>query len=116
MPHLMLPRDRWEPKDRHQEVESRLKQNRSGRYEEDIVITVQGDEAFIRGEAQTEVEICSRTTDARTATIRIFHENIWIDVPQKESRVILAIKLDISNVPVGEAWKSARTGSSRNDT
>ena len=100
MPHLMLPRDRWEPKDRHQEVESRLKQNRSGRYEEDIVITVQGTEAHIKGEAQTEVKFCSRTTNATTATNRIFQENIWIDVPQKKSRVIFAIKLDISNVPV----------------
>ena len=48
-----LPRDLWEPKDRHQVVESRSKQNRSGLYEEDIVLTVQGAEAHTKDEAQT---------------------------------------------------------------
>ena len=75
MLHLTLSRDRWEPKDRHQREESRLKQNRSGRYEEDIVITVQGAEAHTKDEAQTGGGggggICSRTTDATIATNQI---------------------------------------------
>ena len=72
----MLPRDRWEPKDHHQEVESRLKQNRSERSVEDIVTIAQGAEAHIKGEAQTEVEVCSKTIDATTGTNEALQENI----------------------------------------
>ena len=56
MPHLTLqppPRDPREPKNRHQGVESRSKQNRSGLYEENIVITVQGAEAHTKDKVQT---------------------------------------------------------------
>ena len=46
------------------------------------------------------MEICFKLTDATTATNQTLREIIWIDVRQKELRVIFVIKLDITNVPV----------------
>ena len=106
----MLPRDRWEPKDHHREVEPRLNQNLSERSVEDIVTIAQGAEAHIKGEAQTEVEFCSKTIDATTATNQTLLENIWIDVPQKDLHVTFVIILDILNVPVGESVEISEDG------
>ena len=55
MRHFTLQPQPGDPRERdHQQgVESKSKQNRSGLYEEDFAITVQGAEAHTRDEAQT---------------------------------------------------------------
>ena len=110
MPHLTLrplPRDPWEPKDRHPGVESRLKQNRSRQYEEDMVITGRGS---YQGRGSNRGGVCSKTTDATTATNQIIPKKIRLDAQQKESRVFFVIKLDISNVTVGESVEISENG------
>ena len=77
---------------------------------------MQGAGALTKGEDRIEVETFPITIDAITAINKTPPENIWTDAPQKELHENFAIKLAISNVPVGEAWKPAGTGSRRNDT
>ena len=110
MPHPMSPRDHWEPKDHLQAVESRLNQNRFERSVEVTAIIAHEAEVHIEGEARTEVEIRFKTTDATTATNQTLRENIWIDVRQKELRVIFVIKLDFTNVPVEESAEISKDG------
>ena len=77
----MLPRDRWEPKDHHQEeAELRSNLNQSEQSVDDIVTIAQGDEVHTKGEDQIEVAICLKIIDATTATNKISKINIWIDV------------------------------------
>ena len=98
----MLPRDRWEPKDHHQEAaEFRSNLNHSERSVEDIVTIAQGAEVHTKGGDQIEVEICLKPINATTATNKIIQENIWTDVPRGELHAIFVINLDISSVPVG---------------
>ena len=85
----MLPRDRWEPKDHHQEAEEfRLNLNQSERSVEDIVTIAQGVEVHTKGGDHIEVEICLKTIDATTATNKISQENIWTDVQRGELHAI----------------------------
>ena len=98
----MLPWDRWEPKDHHQEAAGfRLSLNQSERSVEDIVTIAQGAEGHTKGGDQIEAEICLKTIDATTATNKNSQENIWTDVPRGELYAIFVINLDILNVLVG---------------
>ena len=62
---------------------------------------VQGAGALTKGEDRIEIETFPITINAITAINKTSPENIWTDAPQKELHAIFAIKLAISNVPVG---------------
>ena len=75
MPHPMSPRDHREPKDHLQAVGFKLNPNQWERSVEDIAIIAREAEVHIKGEARTEVEICSKTIDATTAINQTLREN-----------------------------------------
>ena len=69
--------------DHLQAVGFRLNQNQLERSVENTAIIANEAENHIKGEAQTEVKIGFKTTDATTATNQTLRENIWIDVRKR---------------------------------
>ena len=119
MSHFTLqppPRDPCEPNDCHQGVESRSRQNRSGLYEEDIVITVQGAEAHTKDEAQTgEGDLlqnnrcynCGQPSFTREHLDRCPAKDVMCDFCHKVGHVGGSVKM--STRPIWRVWRMRKS-------